>query len=175
MLIMSGNNVNILRADIHMYKYSIPKKCLFAILPYAAVLSAYGLNKMRCKDAVLSYGIAMHLPTETMKLAFLFISLSGIFVFLSREMKLLSFFRISLCMVSKLLCIKMFSAYDNTFVLGNGIVTPYARREKDGRKFHQVRQRNDFDGRRSDPPAQRPNTSVRRSDTSVRVADVLFF
>lgn len=118
------------RAGIHMYKYSIPKKNLFAILPYAAVLSAYGLNKVRGKDAVLAYGIAMHLPTETMKLAFLFISLSGIFVFPFRETKLLSFLRMSLCIVSELLCTKVFSAYDNTFVLGNGIVAPYAEAKK---------------------------------------------
>ena len=131
--------IDLSRVGIHMYMHKDTVKYPFAVFPYAGVLSSYDLNKMRGKDADLSYGIAMHLPTEIMKLAFLFISLSGIFVFLSREMKLLSFLRISLGMVSKLLCMKMFSAYDNTFVLGNGIVTPVCRGEKDGRKFHQVR------------------------------------
>jgi|GEM_PF-5741211 len=45
---------------------------------------------------------------------------------------------------------------------------PVHRREKDGRKFHQVGQQNDFGGRRRYPPAQQQDTSVRRSDTSVR-------
>ena len=113
-----------------MYMYKGTKKYAVAVFPYTGVLSSYDLNKVRGKDAVLAYGIAMQLPTETMKLAFLFISLSGIFVFPSHETKLLSFLRMSLCMVSKLLYTKMFSIYDNTFVLGNGIVILYAGAKK---------------------------------------------
>src|SRR5690606_20755963 len=120
------HKADLLRAGIHMYMYKGTKKYAVAVFPYTDVISSYGLNKVRGKDAVLSYGIAIHLPIDTMKLVFLLISLFGIFVFPSRKTKLLSFLRISLCMVNKLQCTKMFSAYDNTFVLGNGIVTPYA-------------------------------------------------
>lgn len=117
-------------AGIHMYMYKGTKKYAVAVFSYTDVISSYDLNKVRGKDAVLSYGIAIHLPIDTMKLAFLLISLSRIFVFPSRKTKLLSFLRMSLCMVNKLLCTKMFSTYDNTFVLGNGIVTPYAEAKK---------------------------------------------
>src|SRR5690606_35453203 len=124
------HKADLLRAGIHMYMYKGTKKYAVAVFPYTGVLSSYDLNKVRGKDAVLAYGIAMQLPTETMMLAFLFISLSGIFVFPSHETKLLSFLRMSLCMVSKLLYTKMFSIYDTTFVLGNGIVILYAGAKK---------------------------------------------
>ena len=41
---------------MHMYKYIMAKKYLFAVFPYADVMSSYDLNGMPGNDTISSYG-----------------------------------------------------------------------------------------------------------------------
>src|SRR5690606_191192 len=111
-------------------------KFLFVLL-YVDVLAAHDLNDAPGKDAVLLYKERTSAYTGTMKMGFLFISQYGEANIPCVEMILPSsgtnfpyFHVISLPAENKFLYNKVISAYDNAFVLGKGMIIPYADAKK---------------------------------------------
>jgi len=95
------------------------------------------LNDAPGKDAVLLYKERTSAYTGTMKMGFLFISQYGEANIPCVEMILPSsgtnfpyFHVISLPAENKFLYNKVISAYDNAFVLGKGMIIPYADAKK---------------------------------------------
>ncbi|NGM66022.1 hypothetical protein [Sphingobacterium sp. SGR-19] len=96
-------------------------------------MTAYDLNKVPGKDAVLLYGKRISAYADTVKMTILFISPCGEAALPCAEVILLpsitnlpSFYVIALPNENKLLCSKVISAYDKMFVLGKGSVDSYA-------------------------------------------------